>query len=211
MVERGEVALEDPLSRFVPLDPAGPPITLLDLATHTAGLPRLPPLPSMTARAVLAHPDPSTRPASWFLPTVARVPRVATTGLACLPAPGTSAPSLPPGRCTRRPATWGSTCRRSSRRPARWLPRSCRSSNRGAGATNAIRSRSSWLLRASGGRTITWHNGGTGGFGSLVGFDADVGRGVVVLTNAEHSAAVDNAGFAFLGREAEESGLRQRV
>jgi CubicO group peptidase (beta-lactamase class C family) len=69
----------------------------------------------------------------------------------------------------------------------------------------------SWLLRASGGRTITWHNGGTGGFGSFVGFDADAGRGVVVLTNAEHSAAVDNAGFAFLGREAEESGLRQRV
>jgi CubicO group peptidase (beta-lactamase class C family) len=66
-----------------------------------------------------------------------------------------------------------------------------------------------WLLRASQGRTIIWHNGGTGGFGAFVGFDAEAGRGVVILTNAEHSPAVDRAGFAFLGREAEESGLSQ--
>lgn len=68
-----------------------------------------------------------------------------------------------------------------------------------------------WMLRSADGRTATWHNGGTGGFGSFVGFDADARRGVVVLTNAEHSRAVDRAGFALLGREAEDTALRQRL
>lgn len=47
LVTRGEVALDDPVSRFLP--PAvhlpernGKQITLLDLATHTSGLPRVP-------------------------------------------------------------------------------------------------------------------------------------------------------------------------
>ncbi|UFQ19797.1 MULTISPECIES: serine hydrolase domain-containing protein [Streptomyces] len=47
MVARGEVAYNDPISRFLPrfATPGlrGSPITLLHLATHTSGLPRLPP------------------------------------------------------------------------------------------------------------------------------------------------------------------------
>ncbi|MEU5578996.1 serine hydrolase domain-containing protein [Streptomyces huasconensis] len=47
MVARGEVAYTDPLSRFLPRTALpqlrGSPITLLHLATHTSGLPRLPP------------------------------------------------------------------------------------------------------------------------------------------------------------------------
>ncbi|MFH8292886.1 serine hydrolase domain-containing protein [Streptomyces sp. NPDC018059] len=47
MVARGEVAYTDPLSRFLPRSALphlrGSPITLLHLATHTSGLPRLPP------------------------------------------------------------------------------------------------------------------------------------------------------------------------
>lgn len=43
MVERGEVTLDERLARFVPEHDPESPITLLDLATHTAGLPRLPP------------------------------------------------------------------------------------------------------------------------------------------------------------------------
>jgi CubicO group peptidase (beta-lactamase class C family) len=46
MVRRGEVALDDPVARFLPPDvkvpERGRAITLQDLATHTSGLPRLP-------------------------------------------------------------------------------------------------------------------------------------------------------------------------
>jgi CubicO group peptidase (beta-lactamase class C family) len=47
MVERGEVALDDPAEKFLPAgskmpERAGRKITLLDLATHRSGLPRLP-------------------------------------------------------------------------------------------------------------------------------------------------------------------------
>jgi serine-type D-Ala-D-Ala carboxypeptidase/endopeptidase len=45
-VVRGEVALEQPLASAFPdtaTHPSGPPIRLVDLATHTSGLPRLPP------------------------------------------------------------------------------------------------------------------------------------------------------------------------
>ncbi|MGW2509137.1 serine hydrolase domain-containing protein [Streptomyces scopuliridis] len=46
-VARGEVACGDPLARFLPPEalprPRGGPITPLHLATHTSGLPRLPP------------------------------------------------------------------------------------------------------------------------------------------------------------------------
>lgn len=47
MVRRGEVALEDPVAKYLPTEVqvptrAGRVITLQDLATHTSGLPRLP-------------------------------------------------------------------------------------------------------------------------------------------------------------------------
>jgi len=46
MVEEGLLALDDPVQRYLPagveLPVRGRPITLADLATHTAGLPRLP-------------------------------------------------------------------------------------------------------------------------------------------------------------------------
>jgi CubicO group peptidase (beta-lactamase class C family) len=47
MAERGEVALDDPIQRFLPSSVKAPtrkgrPITLLHLASHTSGLPRMP-------------------------------------------------------------------------------------------------------------------------------------------------------------------------
>jgi D-alanyl-D-alanine-carboxypeptidase/D-alanyl-D-alanine-endopeptidase len=47
MVERGEVGLDDPISKWLPKGTEvpsyeGKPITLIDLATHSSGLPRLP-------------------------------------------------------------------------------------------------------------------------------------------------------------------------
>ena len=43
---------------------------------------------------------------------------------------------------------------------------------------------------------ITWHNGGTGGFTSWVGFDRESGRAVVVLNNT--AASVDDVGIALV-------------
>jgi CubicO group peptidase (beta-lactamase class C family) len=50
-----------------------------------------------------------------------------------------------------------------------------------------------WLTRTTDGRRILWHNGGTGGFRTFLGFDPDAQVGVVVLTNSAHSA--DDIGF----------------
>ncbi|MDX2035858.1 MAG: serine hydrolase domain-containing protein [Isosphaeraceae bacterium] len=54
LVEEGRVALADPLAKSLPdgielPEPAGRPITLEDLATHTSGLPAIPPLVGIRA------------------------------------------------------------------------------------------------------------------------------------------------------------------
>lgn len=53
-----------------------------------------------------------------------------------------------------------------------------------------------WITIDHGGREITWHNGGTGGFRSWLGIDGQAGAGVVLLTAT--SASVDRAGFRLL-------------
>jgi CubicO group peptidase (beta-lactamase class C family) len=45
-------------------------------------------------------------------------------------------------------------------------------------------------------RPLVWHNGGTGGFHSFIGFDPSGGRAVVVLTNGTQS--IDDIGFHLL-------------
>lgn len=49
-------------------------------------------------------------------------------------------------------------------------------------------------------KNIVWHNGGTGGYRSFIGFTTDGKHGVVVLTNAEMQ--VDDLGFAALDNAA---------
>lgn len=61
LVARGEVTHDDPVSRFLPPGagprPRGAPMTLLHLATHTSGLPRLPPgLPASGRARWLTNP-----------------------------------------------------------------------------------------------------------------------------------------------------------
>ncbi|SDS30848.1 serine hydrolase domain-containing protein [Microlunatus soli] len=54
-----------------------------------------------------------------------------------------------------------------------------------------------WMTTTTvGGGTITWHNGGTGGFTSFVGFDRDAGRAVVVLNNT--ATSVDDLAVGLL-------------
>lgn len=52
-----------------------------------------------------------------------------------------------------------------------------------------------WLLLSADGNEIAWHNGGTGGFRSFIGYDPAVRTGVVVLSNA---SGVDDIGFHLL-------------
>jgi D-alanyl-D-alanine-carboxypeptidase/D-alanyl-D-alanine-endopeptidase len=49
-------------------------------------------------------------------------------------------------------------------------------------------------------RGIVWHNGGTGGYRSFLGFSADRRRGVVILSNT--AADLDDLGFATLDADA---------
>lgn len=53
-----------------------------------------------------------------------------------------------------------------------------------------------WITRSVGEDRIIWHNGGTGGFRTFLGFDPDLGVGAVVLTNSAHGA--DDIGFHLL-------------
>ena len=53
-----------------------------------------------------------------------------------------------------------------------------------------------WITRRGHGRELHWHNGGTGGYRSFLGFDLETQTGVVVLSNSGDS--VDDLGFHLL-------------
>jgi len=54
------------------------------------------------------------------------------------------------------------------------------------------------ILSPPGKDPIVWHNGGTGGYRTFMGFDAKTGVGVTVLTNAVTAAGGDDIGFHLL-------------
>ncbi|WP_432790083.1 serine hydrolase domain-containing protein [Brevibacterium sp. K11IcPPYGO002] len=56
-----------------------------------------------------------------------------------------------------------------------------------------------WFTTAHGGSTITWHNGGTGGFRSFLGFDRQTGKGVIVLSDSANDV---DAAAALIGADA---------
>ena len=55
-----------------------------------------------------------------------------------------------------------------------------------------------WLISSQFGSQIIWHNGGTGGFQTFIGFDEKRKTGVVVLSNSANR--IDDLGFHFLDR-----------
>lgn len=55
-----------------------------------------------------------------------------------------------------------------------------------------------WHVTPRGDATLIWHNGGTGGFSSFVGFNREAGVGVVILANASISSEVTAAGFTLM-------------
>jgi CubicO group peptidase (beta-lactamase class C family) len=58
-----------------------------------------------------------------------------------------------------------------------------------------------WHVASSNGKSIVWHNGGTGGYRTFMGFDPDARTGVVVLTNAASPAGPDDIGRHLLDQK----------
>lgn len=63
-------------------------------------------------------------------------------------------------------------------------------------AGRAVRIGAGWITLEAKGRSITWHNGATGGFSSWIGLDREAGTGVVLLSAS--SGLLDRHGFALL-------------
>jgi serine-type D-Ala-D-Ala carboxypeptidase/endopeptidase len=257
MVQRGEVALDDPVAKYLPPsvkmpERNGRSITLVDLATHTSGLPRMPtnftpkdpanpyvdysveqlyqflssyqltrdigsqyeysnlgggllghvlarragmdyealvrsricdPLgmsstritltPEMKARLAVGHNAALEPVESWDSPTLAGAGALRSTAndqLAFLAANlGYTKSPLAPAMAAMLKV------RRPTGRPD-------------------LEIALGWHIFTTNGKEIVWHNGGTGGYRSFMGFDPKTRVGVVVLSNAAPTAGVDDIG-----------------
>jgi CubicO group peptidase (beta-lactamase class C family) len=261
MVQRGEVALDDPVAKYLPPGVTMPTrggrqITLIDLATHTSGLPRLPdnlapkdmanpyadytvdqlyaflksytlprdigatyeysnlgggllghvlarragmdyatlvrqritgPLhmsatvialsPDQTARLARGHDAGLATVANWDIPTLAGAGALRSDADDLLTFLGAELGYV---RTPLAPAMAAQIVpRRPTGRP---------------GMEVAL----GWHIRQTPAGEIVWHNGGTGGYRSFMGFDAKAGVGVVVLTNVANGPGGDDIGFHLL-------------
>ena len=256
MVERGEVKLDDPVSKFLPAtvhvpSRGGKQITLLDLATQSSGLPRLPnnmspanvlnpyadysvqqmydflshyeltrdigsqfeysnlgvgllghalalragktyealvtervlePLgmhdtritltPEMQEHLAIGHAANGTVQPTWDLPTLAGAGALRST-----------ASDMAKFLAANLDSTTGRVARALA---VAHVPQ------RGAG-TDQMKIGLVWLTLNQFGAPVVWHNGGTGGYHSFIGFDPATGRGVVVLANI--STNIDDIGL----------------
>jgi serine-type D-Ala-D-Ala carboxypeptidase/endopeptidase len=261
MVQRGEVALTDPVSKYLPPnvkmpERGGKKITLIDLATHTSGLPRLPsnlhpkdpsnpyadytvaqlyeflssleltrdigatyeysnlgggllghvlarragtdyetlvrtrilePLAmkstaitlsnAMKSRLATGH-DGSLQPAAnWDLPTLAGAGALRSTVNDLLTFVGAN---IGIGKSPLAPAM---AAMLATRRPT--------------GGPN-LEIALGWHISKRPGGEIVWHNGGTGGYRSWIGFDPKSRTGVVVLSNTSTNTGIDDIGLHLL-------------
>lgn len=261
MVQHGEVALDDPVAKYLPAgvkvpERGGRSITLVDLATHTSGLPRMPGnfapkdpgnpyadysvdqlyrflssyqltrdigsqfeysnlgvgllgialsrrantdyetlvktricdvlgmndtriqlSPDMKSRLAIGHGADLKPVENWDLPTFAGAGALRSTAndmLTFLAANlGYTKSSLSPDMAQQLKV----------RRPAENLQTQI-----------AL----GWLITSRNGHQIMWHNGGTGGYRSYMGFDPDRHVGVVVLSNTSNELGVDDIGMHLL-------------
>lgn len=259
MVQRGEVRLDDPISKYLPAtvrvpSRAGKQITLLDLATQSSGLPRLPtnlkpanianpyadysvqqlydflsgyeltrdigskfeysnlgvgllghvlalraeksyealvterilkPLgmhdtritftPAMLAHLAPGHNDAGTVVGNWDLPTLAGAGALRSTANDMLKFLAANLDS-----------TLGPVARALARAHA-----AIRDTDQ-----STMRIGLAWLTVNPFGTPVTWHNGGTGGYHTFIGFDPANNRGVVILANS--SPSIDDIGLHML-------------
>jgi serine-type D-Ala-D-Ala carboxypeptidase/endopeptidase len=265
MVQRGEVALNDPVAKFLPPTVKmpqrnGKQITLVDLATHTSGLPRMPsnfapkdmgnpyadysdeqlyeflssyelkrdigtqyeysnlgggllglavarragmdygslvrtricdPLgmnntrvaltPEMQARLATGH-DPMLKPVeNWDLPSAfagAGALRSTTNDMLTFLAANIG--------LTKTPLAPAMAVMLTVRRPT---------------GVQDLEIALGWHIFTAHGKEIVWHNGGTGGYRSFIGFDLKSRVGITVLSNAETPEGVDDIGHHLLDPE----------
>jgi CubicO group peptidase (beta-lactamase class C family) len=229
MVARGEVSLNDPVSKYLPKTvkvPArsGREITLLDLATHTSGLPRLPgnlqpadeysnlgvgllghilslragtnyetlvatritkPLgmentraklsPQMQSRLAVGYDQGGSPVTPWDFDTLAGAGALRSTVndmLKFLAANmGLNKSALLP------------------------VMQKAHAVQRATGTPN-LSIGLGWHILSNFGTEIIWHNGGTRGYHSFIGFDRKKGLGVVVLSNS--ASDIDDIGLHLL-------------
>lgn len=263
MVQRGEVKLDDPVAKYLPPtvtvpQRGGKQITLIDLATHSSGLPRM---PNNFAPKDLGNPyaDYSVDQLYGFLSgyTLTRdigsqyeysnlgggllghalarragvdyetLVRQRITGpLAMTDTVITLSPelrarlakghtaTLGPAANWDLPTLAGAGALRSDAKdiltflgaelgyadtPLKGAMKAQLGVSRPAGAPNLTVALGWHVLSPPGKDAIVWHNGGTGGYRTFMGFDAKTGVGVVVLTNASTPAGGDDIGFHILG------------
>lgn len=259
MVERGEVKLDDPISKHLPKgtrvpSSMGREITLLDLATQSSGLPRL---PTNLRPATVANPyaDYTVSKLYEFLgsytltretgsqyeysnlgvgllghvlsvagkrsydallgervlrPLGMTDTRVAlNASMEARMAQGFNALGNPVGRWDFDALGGAGALRSTANDMVKFLAATLDSSSTPMGSVlrrtqlsrhAADRPDNSiglgWHIVKVFGRTLTWHNGGTGGYRSFIGFDDANGRGVIILTNSLVSP--DDIGFHLL-------------
>jgi len=260
-VKRGEVALSDPVSKYLPPnvkvpERGGKKITLVDLATHTSGLPRMPsnfhpkdpsnpyadytvaqlyeflsavelsrdigstydysnlgggllghalarragtdyetlvrtrilePLgmkstaitlsPSMKERLVPGHDAALHQVANWDLPTLAGAGALRSTANDLL---NFLAANI---GLEKSPLAEPMTAMIAARRPT---------------GTPNLEIALGWHIWTHDGHEIIWHNGGTGGYRTWIGFEPKSRIGVVVLSNTSTNAGADDIGLHLL-------------
>ncbi len=259
MVEQGQVALNDPIEKYLPKGTrtptrGGKSIKLIDLATHTSGLPRMPdnfkpadpknpykdysvpqmleflsrvqlprdigatyeysnygmgllgyllaqkagltyeqlvrrqitdPLhmpntaialsPQMKSRLAVPYQG-KTKLSNWDLPTLAGAGALRSTANDLL---------------TFLTANLGAQKSKDPLQNAMNL--ACRP--RCSAGSDAMKIGLAWHILTFPGRQVIWHNGGTGGYHSFIGFDKAAQTGIVVLTNSPQD--IDDLGFHF--------------
>jgi CubicO group peptidase (beta-lactamase class C family) len=257
MVQHGQVALDDPVAKYLPKtvrmpERSGRSITLIDLATHTSGLPRLPdnmkpkdpgnPYADYTVDqlyqflsgyqltrdpgskyeysnlggGLLGHVLALRSGTDYESLVVARIAKpldMKSTRITLTPemkarlAVGHNA-AMEPVENWDLPTLAGAGALRSSANdllnflsanlgysksplaPAMAAMLKTRRPTGAAGLEIAL----GWHISTSNGKEIIWHNGGTGGYRSFMGYDPASRIGVVALSNAETEVGVDDIG-----------------
>ncbi len=259
MVAKGEVALDDPVAKHLPASARipsrnGRQITLLDLATQSSGLPRMPgdfspkdpanPYADYTSEQLLAFVSTYELPRDIGATYEYSNLGMGLLGIALAHRAGMTYEELvtrrilqPLGMTDTRivltpamrdrlalghdgagrvvsnwdlPGMAGAGALRSTVNDMlKFLAANMDSSSSPLGralATSHVRRHGSraappeiglgWHIAPLPDGRIVWHNGGTGGYRSFIGFNPESDRGVVVLTNASTSA--DDIGFHFI-------------